>query len=294
MQADNIYRPLTATPFKCCAAYKEIEPCRMLKPYIRCFWCGEYSGREEGAELSAKEYSYTDYPRIVIPDTCVDIIYRIDHIDRKVTAGFSGINDRSFYVCGGKKAGHKLSVFAIRFYAWGAYAFAEDSFKGTLNGHYDVRERFNWLDKELRSRLAEPGNLADRIRLTERLLLERLEASRSNHVINDAISNILLNHGSVEVSRLSKECFVSGRQLERLFLEYIGITPKKLSNLVRYQFLWKDIVTRNDFDIMDAVHKYGYTDSAHLMREFKRYHSMNIRAARDMAFKHRSSVRKSG
>lgn len=28
------------------------------------------------------------------------------------------------------------------------------------------------------------------------------------------------------------------RQLERLFHEYIGMTPKKLGKLVRYQFLW--------------------------------------------------------
>lgn len=32
------------------------------------------------------------------------------------------------------------------------------------------------------------------------------------------------------------------------------------------------------------VSKYGYTDLPHMMREFKRYHSMNIREAREMAY----------
>lgn len=280
MKTNTIYRPLTATPFTYSAAYKEIEPCRMLQPYIRCFWSEEYNYHNAETDNSAE---------IVIPDTCADIIYQIDYTDNTVTAGFNGINDRSFYVYDENKAGHEISVFAIRFYAWGAYAFSEDSFDGTVNGYYDVRERFSWLDKELRNRLLEPGSLTDKIRLTEKLLMKKLETSRSNEVIDGAINNILLHHGTLEVSRLSKESFVSSRQLERLFQEYIGITPKKLSNLVRYQFLWRDIVTQSNFDILNAVYQYGYTDLAHLMREFKRYHSMNIRTAKMLAFQYKMS-----
>ena len=40
-----------------------------------------------------------------------------------------------------------------------------------------------------------------------------------------------------------------------------------------------------DFDVLSAVHKFGYTDQSHLLREFKRYHSMDIHKARIMAFK---------
>ncbi len=61
------------------------------------------------------------------------------------------------------------------------------------------------------------------------------------------------------------------------------MTPKKLSNLVRYQYLWKDIVYKSHLNMMDAVQRYGYTDLSHLMREFERYHSMNIRDALKMA-----------
>ena len=37
--------------------------------------------------------------------------------------------------------------------------------------------------------------------------------------------------------------------------------------------------------IASAVSKYGYTDLPHMMREFKRYHTMNIREAREMAYR---------
>lgn len=108
---------------------------------------------------------------------------------------------------------------------------------------------------------------------------------RENTVVNDTIQNILINKGSLDIAKLAKESFVSTRQLERLFHEYVGITPKKLSNLIRYQFLWREILCEPDFDVLSAVHKFGYTDQSHLLREFKRYHSMDIHNARMMAFK---------
>lgn len=274
MEIKMLYRPLTAIPFKHNSEYREIEPCRTLRPYVRCFWGGRMTSGTEAVESSG----------IVIPDTCVDIIYRMDAMGNIITSDFVGINDRSFFTRSNHNAENKMEVFAIRFYAWGAYAFCEDSFVGTVNGRYDVREKFSWLDRELRSRLSEPGNLSDRIRLAETLFLKKLETVRENVIVDRVMQDILRHHGGLEISRLAKENFISSRQMERLFHEYIGMTPKKLSNLVRYQYLWKDIVSQRNFDIASAVSKYGYTDLPHMMREFKRYHSMNIREAREMAY----------
>ena len=275
MNIKMIYRPLTATPFKCNTAYNEIEPCRMLQPYVRCFWGGEYGCPSDIGTVESSE--------IVIPDTCVDIIYRIDDVGNIITSDFVGVNDRAFLSHKKQKAGHKISMFAIRFYAWSAYVFSEDSFVGTVNGRYDVRERFNWLDRELRDRLTELGNTTDLIRLTESLLLKKLETARTNKLVDGVMNDILWHQGALEINQLSKQNFISSRQMERLFSEYIGMTPKKLSNLVRYQYLWRDIVSRSNFDIASAVSKYGYTDLSHMMREFKRYHSVGIREAREMA-----------
>ncbi|MCI9190996.1 MAG: hypothetical protein HFH84_15570 [Lachnospiraceae bacterium] len=38
------------------------------------------------------------------------------------------------------------------------------------------------------------------------------------------------------------------------------------------------------YDGADSIDRSPYTDLPHMMREFKRYHSMNIREAREMAY----------
>lgn len=270
-----IYRPLTATPFKKNISYTELPPCPALWPYVRCFW---------GTERPVMQDTDNAPPEIVIPDTCADIIYRIDYTDNTVSGGFCGVNDRSFYAQEGGKPGHLTATFAIRFYAWGAYAFSEDSLRATLNGYFDAGMTHEWLDKALRPRLLELRSLQERAAFAQQLLLQRADSARENRIVDTTVRNILLHKGSLGVSALARDAFVSTRQLERLFHEYIGVTPKKLSNLIRYQYLWRDILSAPDFDVLNAVCKYGFADQAHLLREFKRYHSMDIRRARAMAF----------
>ena len=267
------YRPLTATPFRQDEEYKEIAPeTPELAKYICCFWG------------SGRPYLKKGTAEIVVPDTCVDIIYWVDHTANRISGGFCGINDVSFSKTGDSMNGHLVSVFAIRFYAWGACAFSEDSMRGTLNGHIDVRSRFQWLDRFLRPQLFEKRSLEEWAEIAETLFLRQLSAARHPSVIYDAAAQILLHKGAISASALAKACFISDRQLERLFHEYIGITPKKLCNLVRYQFVWNDVLRNPSFHIMDAVWQYGYTDQSHLMREFKRYHTMDIQTARNYAY----------
>lgn len=271
-----IYHPLTATPFKRNSFYTELSSCKELRPYIRCYW---------GTENPLIQIENDDAPELVIPDTCVDIIYDVDYTNNTVTGGFCGINDCSFHAHSSGTIGHVVSTFAIRFYAWSAYAFADDSLKSTINGYFDVGSRFEWLDKILRFKLLELKTLQEKISFVEEILIQRLSDVKEKVVVNDTIQNILIHKGSLDVSNLAKDSFVSTRHLERLFHEYIGITPKKLSNLIRYQFLWRDILCEPDFDVLSAVHKFGYTDQSHLLREFKRCHSMDIHNARIIAFK---------
>ncbi len=82
---------------------------------------------------------------------------------------------------------------------------------------------------------------------------------------------------------VSKEFLLSSRQLERVYEECLGMSPKKTASLIRYQFLWNKIIKSPKFDVLDAVEEFRYADQSHLLKDFKKHHSMSIREAYEYA-----------
>lgn len=267
MEFYRIYNPITAMPFRKSREYTEIAPCGALRPYVRCFWGSELPYRSEACKASVSE-------SLVTPDTCMDVIFDINHTNGSADSCFCGIDDRSFTANGRSGTGGVVSTFGIRFYAWSAALFAEDSMRGTRNARIDAGAHFGGLKKYLEPRFYESTDILSRIKLAEKYLLEHLGAMRENSLLSHAIGFILAHEGALSIKELAGETCISERRLERIFGEYIGVSPKKLARLVRYQYLWNSIVYAGNYDIHDLVYRFGYTDQAHLLRDFKRFHTM--------------------
>lgn len=275
MQLNNIYNPITATPFKRNEDYMEFEPCDALKPYIRCFW-----GTRKPVEQKVK----SDYTaEIVTPDTCMDIIFTVDFTNNKIYNLFCGIDDRTFTTSNSGSECKTIFEFAIRFYAWGVPMFAEESMKDTKNAFFDVGHHFARLKKPIEPVLFEVSDFNQLIPRVEKLLMGLYNDKYKNDTVFQAIHYMLIHNGNLQVNELRQELHISERQLERLFREYIGVTPKSLASMIRYQYLWNDIVFNRHFNVLDAVYKYGYSDQAHLYHDFKKYHSLNIVEAKEYA-----------
>lgn len=277
MQFFQIYHPVTATPFACDKNYMEFEPCQALKPFIRCFWGTKkpVSERKTGADTS----------KIVIPDTCMDILFEVDFTSNKIVSQFCGIDDRTFCADESNETGKKIFKFGIRFYAWSAVLFAEESMRGVRNAFFEVDCHFSKIKRAIEPLLFDVPDMNTFIPVVEKVLLKHFYAKHENPLVTEAVSKILLSKGNLKATALSKALHISHRQLERLFQEYIGVAPKNFASMVRYQYLWNEILYSPQFDILDAVYQYGYTDQAHMLRDFKKFHSMNITEARRYALK---------
>lgn len=259
------YHPITATPFERSAAYTELPPCDALKPYIRCFW-----GTPE--PVRSTRHSEGNHG-IVIPDTCMDIIFDLDYTHQTVQSSFCAIDENSYRTSGGTEASFS-STFAIRFYAWSAVLFADETFTGTKNQVFDPDAFFPNLRRELLPMLMSVTTLSERAEAASVCLLKRLNLNRLNVDLMNAVHDIVSARGTMRISELSAKNAVSKKRLERLFGENIGVSPKSFSSLIRYQMLWQELCFGGKSNILDLVDKYGYTDQSHLLNEFKKRHSM--------------------
>lgn len=265
MDVSRLYHPITATPFRNDHTYREAAPAHaLLRPWIRCLW-----GGLPGAAPTS--------PHPVIPDTCTDIIFRISTHSGCITADYCALNDKPFF--SGSTAASGVELFAVRFFPWAAHLFMQDSLSGSLNLSFDARQHFPALVRPLLRMLAETEDFDLRCMRAESILLAHLDQAVLRAPLMNAMADMLQARGRLRVSELAAHNQVSARQLERLFHEYTGVSPKKLSELIRYQYLWREAASSSAFDVQDAVFRYGYADQSHLLRQFKQYHGMTLSQA---------------
>ncbi len=214
------FRSMTATPYTHGRAYKEVLPCLALSPYIHCFW-----GCANPYIHETSEHAKTS--GLVVPDLCADIIYHIDYSANTVRGNFCAVNDRSFISGSVFADGHKVSVFGICFFAWSVYKFTDDSLLGTVNGYYDVKQYFTWLDRLLRPRLFDLTTLNSKIDFVQKIFYDRLNKSKIQTDLESCMNAILMQNGCLGINELAQNSAKSVRQLERIFSEYAALSPKK-------------------------------------------------------------------
>lgn len=265
------YQPITANP----SQTNEYKPCEALEPYIRCFWGSKAPQPHlEGSEYSAEEASSHRLTiETIIPDTCMDIIWNLDELTGKVGAFFSGINDVPFEVPVDVNS-NVNSVFAIRFHFWAVHCFADDHLRDVLNAHVEVDQYFSSFHKELSSLLANTSSMTERITVAEAYLLRRLERGfRTHDSMMNAIYTLIKGKGVVSIKDLQYSSGLSSRQLERIFQEFIGVSPKKAADLVRFQNVWQELYHPSTHikDIQDIIIAYGFSHQSHFINSFKKY-----------------------
>ncbi|MBD5129842.1 MAG: hypothetical protein HDT43_07955, partial [Ruminococcaceae bacterium] len=193
-QLSQKYRPILSTPFGR-EGYREIMPCAALSPFIRCFW----TERQLMPGV------------LIIPDTCMDIIFRIGG-----EPSFCALDDSSYY---STDIGSEL--FGIRFYAWTAALFSRRDFSGSGNGIFPAGEFFDGTE-ELNAAIQQAKTPEERKAIAESWLLRRLETISADSDLLNAVDFIIDGHGAREISELRMHTAVSARRLERLFAKYMG------------------------------------------------------------------------
>lgn len=252
------------------------SPCGLLSPYISSYW---------GTVRPTTEYSIHDFePSLIIPDACVDIIFTIDHTNGIVHSGFCGISDQPSHAWSIKERSN-MSRFAIQFYCWGAQYFISDGLKNSYNSYLNVETFFTGWGNFFVEMLLNVVNFQERVKLTELFLKEKFRQNHYNQNMMNALSYILHSKGTSSVKGTCNYTVISQRQMERVFQDYLGMSIKKINDLVRYQNLWQDIAYSKIQTIHDAVDKYHYVDQAHLINDFKKFHTMTPREALKAAWK---------
>jgi AraC-like DNA-binding protein len=243
--------------------YREFEPHASLRKHVKCFWILE---REYTAEHPAED---------VTPDGFIELIlnlgtpYRLhsdDGSDREMPrAILMGLQSRPLrFLCAGT-----VRLVAARFFAWGSLPLLADRAHG-------VKELTTALGREwddMAARIEPAVNACDyagAVAAVEDHLIEKLLTATVDHRKIQAAAQMLhLRKGQFRITELAEQCSLSTRQLQRQFQDVIGVTPKALARVIRFEEIRKRLMHDPNQSLTDLAYEFGYTDQAHFIRDFK-------------------------
>ncbi|HFG9702672.1 TPA: helix-turn-helix domain-containing protein [Clostridioides difficile] len=123
------------------------------------------------------------------------------------------------------------------------------------------------LDLEIKKIFNESLSIDKLILKLEELLISNIKIEYSYEFIL-AIQLIIQNSGSISSQEISKKVFYSSRHLNRLFNQYLGLSMKSFSRLVRINKSIK-LLNNNKTSWMSICNELGFYDIPHFIKDFK-------------------------
>jgi AraC-like DNA-binding protein len=124
----------------------------------------------------------------------------------------------------------------------------------------------------LREAVAEAPDWAGRFAVVDEFLLTLLDRARSPvPSVTRALGRLHESGGTVPVGVLAAEIGCSRRHLTSRFREQVGVTPKLLARILRFERVVGLVDCRTEMGWAEIAQACGYYDQAHMIRDFNQF-----------------------
>lgn len=253
--------------------YHEQPPPPDLASYVHCLW--EIEG---GAEALGQP---------IFPDGRVELIVHLG--DRPRRLGEAAVQPRTLIV-GQMTTATRLEPVAcmhavgVRFTPAGARAWLGVPLHA-VTGHIEEADAIcRRAAAQVQHAVEHAATTHERFTRLESALRATLHQHLTSRVVERAVRLTLRSGGRASVDALSGACGVSARQLERQFLDAVGLPPKVFARIVRFQRAIEGL--KAGAPAAAVAVSCGFADQSHLAREFRRIAGAPVRTVdlRDVAF----------
>jgi AraC-like DNA-binding protein len=244
--------------------YVEQRPSRALAPYVEALWW--MHDRSPAPAAPAER---------ILPDGCLELVLHLgDPFAAGADAAALGRQPAALLV--GQltgplflRRGAQVETMGIRFRPGGAWPFVGPCVH-ELTGHAVAADAL-WGagGSELWESVATARGRAQQALAAERWLRRRLRGAGDPDAATDvAVRALRAGRGALPVSALAALSGLSPRQLERRFRARVGLPPKALARVLRFQAVL-EAAGRGGASWVSLALDHGYFDQPHLVRDFR-------------------------
>lgn len=251
--------------------YNTYPPSKSLAKQIKFYWSLE--NKEDDAPHNRER---------IFPDGCIELIFNYSDKFKKFDNDIDFHIQPPSFIHGQLKtyfelqATGRIGVFSARMHPAGLQPFIDfdvDTFTGST---LTMSEVWGKDGEALEADMLACITNDERIAVLEKFLLDkRSDLKVDNTPVEYCVDAMLKSVGDVSIDRLADELEIGKRQLERRFTAAVGISPKLLARVIRFQNILQLIENKEFKSFTTVAYEGGFYDQAHFIRDFKDFTGLN-------------------
>jgi AraC-like DNA-binding protein len=252
---------------------RHIEPLPQLKGIINKMWLFESSGRAPAEDM-----------KLIVPNGMAKLTIPFRngvsgknkdyfHLSKESQITLIGIQDIPAVVDVEHDAPH--GNIGIEFSPAGMYRIFQLRHCELKNKLFLLEEIMGKSARVIQEIIADTEMIDKKVQLIQGYLVRLLSNSRPDTILDYCIGQIAGSNGLVTVTELERKTGYSSRWLYEKFIEKVGLGPKNLSSIVRFNQIYEQWAKNPGADVfkegkMEDIYDYFY-DQAHFIKDFKRF-----------------------
>ncbi len=244
---------------------KVFFPSDILKPFVKNYWTCRHD---------------TDVLEVMYPSGCVELCIDISTNDTVRHRGSNAMKVPSLEVLGHWTIPTMAALtkgntcLITRFHPHANALFFPNPASDFTNESIDLCDIFNKESGDFYNRLMEQRTLEQKVEVLEAFLIQRLVRNkRSDHqlkLVEHLCRYVAQEDRAFNIQDLSAHYGFSERYIQKLFMDWVGITPQKFFSVQRFNRSL-ELLRSSPQPLTSIAFECGYYDQAHFIKEFKSY-----------------------
>ena len=246
-----------------------VKPRLELQSYIDSLWVFE----------SATGIALTDR-NLAVPNGCPKLIIPYENSLSGISEDRAGVSrEHGLYFVGNRikatlihSSARKTGFIGIEFSPHAAFPLFGIPMHETVEEKiFDSEVLFGRWGRQTRETLCNMEKPEQKVNFIQDELVKLSRRSpRSNGVIEFCVNALKLAHGRMPIKELERKTGYSRRYLDLLFRQQVGLPPKVLAGIFRFQMFYREWAQGLSYELLkERLYDYYY-DQAHFSKEFRR------------------------
>lgn len=249
--------------------FQHIEPHSHLKNYIEKMWIFQIGGRMPINEMKLVVPNGNLKLTISYKNGVVASINGKDYFSREHQITLTGLIDVPVIL--DTENDIETETIGIEFNPQGVYRFFHFNLNEIKNQIYSLEDLIGKTGKELAEQIANTISVQQKLIVIQKFLLNQLSTNSEDEIFEYCVEKIKASNGQITIQELEKKTGYSSRWLNMKFNDKLGVSPKTLSTIIRFNSFYQSYILGSDESLFKNDYYYLFYDQSHFIKDFKRF-----------------------